>query len=772
MLVSWKWLSRHVDTAGVDPLRFAERFTLCVAEIDDVVQWGFGLGDVVVADVLTVEPHPNADKLRLATVDVGGRTVRVVCGAPDLRVGMRVPFVPPGVTLPSGITVRDGEVRGVASPGMLASEADLGLSDFHDGLMALDGVSAPAGTKLPQALELEDVLYDVDNKAITHRPDLWGQYGVAREVAALLAKPLLPLQVDDRPGQGDAVALSVQAQSGCTHYVCARMGGVAALPSPVDVRLFLRRLGVRPIDQLVDATNLVMLETGNPLHAFDARSVRGNTIAVRKAHAGETLETLDGQLRELQPSDCVICDGAGPVAVAGVMGGGNSEVRADTTEIVLEAAHFDAPSVRRTSMRLGLRTEASARYEKALDPTLPRTAARRFLHHLATWQPGLTLLSAFQSAGEFATENPPTLRIRTTASYLRERLGVDATELPDAWMDTCLTRLAFGVERTGDALVVTVPGFRATKDVKIPEDLVEELGRHYGYGNVKSVAPQVAARPPFTPPLKLLERRVRTFLVNAGLTEQVLYGFDDEDVRRRLGLAEPAGTTRVAVKNPIASGHTHMRRSLLPNLLRVAENGLVQGDDRLPGKKGMSVQVFELGRAFVPDAPGPRDPGLPRVLTHGTPDEIAVYLGRMDADMRESVEQAQHGTQPLPLQPVRLAFVVAERLGGAAEGSKLVFPPADVTTRILRQAAELLDDLTRALLLPSLRFVAPGTLSARADGAPDASPSWRSDVGFDVATADGTVVGFVSALHPRVRIALDVPAHAAVCEIALESVLP
>ena len=248
-------------------------------------------------------------------------------------------------------------------------------------------------------------------------------------------------------------------------------------------------------------------------------------------------------------------------------------------------------------------------------------------------------------------------------------------------------------------------------------------------------------------------------------------GFDDEDSRRRLGLAEAEGTTRVGVKNPIASGHTHMRRNLLPNLLRVAENGLVQGDDRLPGKKGMSVQVFELGRAFVPDAPGPRDPGLPPVLTGGTDAEIATYLGRMDPDMRESVESARVGTQPLPLQPVRLALVVAERLGGAAEGSKLVFPPPEVTSRLLRQAAELVDDLTRGLQLPAFQFVAPGSVASVSPQAPDATPSWRSPVGFDIVSAAGEVVGFVSALHPRVRIAFDVPAHAAVVELAIDGLL-
>lgn len=764
MLVSWKWLSRFVDTSGVDPLKFAEQFTTTVAEIDDVVQWGFGLQEVLVADVVGVSPHPNADKLRLATVDLGGRTVQVVCGAPDLRLGMRVPFVPPGVTLPSGIVVRDGEVRGVPSPGMLASEADLGLSDNHDGLLSLDGCHAEPGTPLPQAIELEDVLYDVDNKAITHRPDLWGQYGVAREVAAMLKKPLMPLDVEVTLGKQKPLEIRVDADA-CARYVCARMQGIHVAPAPVDARLLLRRLGTRPISNVVDATNLVMLETGNPLHAFDARFLRGNQIVVRLAQVGEKLETLDGQTRDLLPNDCVICDAQGPVALAGIMGGANSEIRPDTVEIVLESANFDAPTVRRTAMRLGLRTESSARFEKALDPVLARDAALRFLKLCQAWSPGAMIVSDLADLGQFTTQPRKQPVIRTTTTYLRERLGVTAQEVSDGWLEECLLRLDFGVKRTGDALEVAVPSFRATKDVKIPEDLVEELGRHYGYANVKSVAPQVAARPPYTPPLTLLARKIRTFLVHSGLTEQVLYGFDDEQTRKRLKLEDTG--SRLEVKNAISTQHTHMRRNLLPNLLGAAEQGLVQGDDGQPAKKGMTVRMFELGRVFNPDVPG--DPGLPPVLAQGNAEAIALYVAEMEPDMRQSVLKAAEQKNPLPLQPLRLGIVVAERLGGAAEGSKLVFPAPEVTERLLRELLETLVDLTRDLGISPLHLVPQG--QPLTEGAPDAQPSWRSQVGYDLQTADGRTLGWIAALHPRVRIELDQPGQMALAELDVQALL-
>ncbi len=765
MLVSWRWLSQFVDTQGVDPLQFAEKFTTTVAEIDDVVQWGFGLRDVLVADVLAMAPHPNADKLRLATVDLGGRTVQVVCGAPDLRVGMRVPFVPPGVTLPSGITVRDGEVRGVASPGMLASEKDLGLSDENAGLLALDGCTARAGTPLHLAIELEDVLYDVDNKAITHRPDLWGLYGVAREVAAMLDKPLRPFDLELKLGTAMPLAIQVDAPDACPRYTCARLTDVAVAPAPVNARLLLRRLGTRPISNLVDATNLVMLETGNPLHAFDARSLRGNAIVVRRAHAHETLTTLDGQLRQLQAHDCVICDAEGPIALAGIMGGADSEIRPDTTEVVLEAANFDAPTIRRTAMRLGMRSESSARFEKALDPVMAEVAARRFLKLCQAWQPQAQIVSQLADMGPFTAEAKPLSIIRTTGTYLRERLGVTVAELSDAWLDACLTQLEFAVARSGDALAVTIPSFRATKDIKIAEDLVEELGRHYGYDNIRSEAPKVAARPPHTPPLKLLERQVRNTLVHAGLTEQVLYGFDDEDTRKRLLLSEPDGAPRVAVRNPISSQHTHMRRNVLPNLLAVAEKGLVQGDDGQPARKGLNIGIFEIGRVFVPEKSDDR--GLPPVLVNGTEAEVAAYTAGMEGEMLRGVLDARAGTKPLPLQPIRLGIVFAERLGGGAEGSKLVFPAPEVTHRLLQQMIAALAHLMKWLGRDALTLQATGPQAS--PGAPDGQPSWRSKLGFDVVTSTGETIGFVAALHPRVRIELDQPAQAVVAELDLRA---
>jgi phenylalanyl-tRNA synthetase beta chain len=782
MLVSWRWISHWVDTTSVDPIAFADRFTCTVAEIDHVHAIGQGLEQVLVADVLAVAPHPNADKLRLATVDLGTRHVTVVCGAPDLRVGMRVPFVPPGVTLPSGIAVREGEVRGIPSPGMLASEADLGLSDDHGGLLELHGCSAPAGTSLPKAVQVTDVLYDVDNKAITHRPDLWGQYGMAREVAAMLGQPLQPLDLQVPLGHGAPLDVQVAEDAPCPRYVCARIEGVQVAPSSVDLRLQLRRCGVRPISNVVDATNLVMLETGNPLHAFDARHVRGDTIRVRRAHAGESITTLDGTVRALLPADCVIADAEGPVALAGIMGGADSEIRADTQTVVLEAAAFDAPAIRKTAMRLGMRTESSARFEKALDPALPDVAARRFLRLLLTSCPTARVTSDLGDYGPYHSAPPAVVTIATSASYLRQRLGVDATEMPDAWIDKCLTSLEFHVARQGDLLTATVPSFRATKDVRIAEDLVEELGRHYGYQRIASQPPLVPARPPHTPPLRLLERKARDLLVHAaGMTEVLLYGFDHEHERDRLGLREP-GLPRLGVCNTIASDMKHLRRNLAPNLLAAIQRNLQHGDGRQAPREGLTIGLFEIGRAFVPvpdrelseAETAAVDPGLPPVLRSVT-DATHDYLGRMDPEMRASVLEARDKSTPLPWQPMRLGIALGVRLGGGAEGSKVSRPPLAVTQDVFARVVGAVQAVVHAagVGVAELRNTQALHAQTQLDGLalPDLHATWWHPRRMAEIRVGGQSIGLLAAVHPRVRQALDVPAEIVIAELNLEALL-
>lgn len=785
MLVSWNWLSQLVDTQGVDPQAFAQLFTCTVAEIDGVHRWGFGLEGVYVADVVAVAPHPNADKLRLGTVDLGDRQVTVVCGAPNLAVGMRVPFVAPGTTLPTGVTIQAGEVRGIPSPGMLASEADLGLSDDNSGLLSLDGVSAKAGTPLNRAIQLEDVLYEVDNKSITHRPDLWGLYGMAREVAAMLGRPLKILNTDVALSAGPPIDVAVQTPV-CPRYVCARIADVQVQPSPVEARLLLRRLGVRPISNVVDATNLVMLETGNPLHAFDARYVRGQRIVVRQAEPGEQILTLDGQTRSLTAADTVIADGEGPVALAGVMGGGDSEIRDDTREVILEAAAFDGAAIRKTAMRVGLRTESSARFEKALDPELPLLAAKRFLKLLVDLSPGAKVVSDLLDAGPHRLSPPPRRVIDTSASYLRSRLGVSAAELSDEWLINCLQSLEFVVERpgSGDLLRVTVPTFRATKDVHGPADLVEELGRHYGYNRIASQAPLIAARPPHTPQSKLAERKIRQALVlQRAMQEQITYGFDNENTRAHLGLREGpphAELPRLGLRNALSSELVRLRRNLAPNLLAAVEQGLLRGDGQEAPKEGLQVALFELGRVFVPVASGS---ATDLALDHGVPDLASepglkrdAWFKLMDAEMAGAVHKTLASNNPLPFQPIRLGIAVGERLGGGAAGSKHAVASRAVSQRVFAEAVAAVQAAAKALGKGEIRVVQPGDRQAagvaQMAAAPDDQVTWLHPARYGWLVGPGDQpLGLVTLLHPDVRAALDVAAEVAVAEVDLSALI-
>ena len=788
MFVSWNWISELVDTSGVDPKTFAERFTLSVAEIEAVVEVGAGLERVLVAEVVAVSPHPNADKLRLALCDLGDTRVQVVCGAPDLVVGMRVPFVPPGVTLPSGITVREGEVRGVASPGMLASEADLGLSEDNAGLLHLDGCDAAAGTPLLDAVPLRDVLYEIDNKSITHRPDLWGQYGMAREVAALLDRPLRTLPVHDLVfTQTPPLHVRISRHAHCRRYLCTRLAGITIAPSPVALRLRLRSLGVRPINNVVDATNLVMLETGNPLHAFDARRLAGHELTIRQAIEGETIRTLDGELRALAPSDCVITDAEAPVALAGIMGGADSEIRPDTVSVVLEAASFDGAAIRRTATRLGLRTDSSARFEKHLDPNTAHTAALRFCRVLLDLCPGAVISAGLLDVGPHIDAPPAPTCVHTTRSYLRSRLGLDDAQLSDDWMDRALTALAFVVDRVpgggGDALRVTVPSFRAGRDVSIAEDLVEELGRVYGYDRIPSEAPSVAARPPFLPADRAQERQARACLaLGRGLTEVVLYSFESEPFLQRLGLGEHdldgQPLPRLGLANHLSSDQTHLRRVLSNNLLAAMEANLLHGNSAADGHKGLQIGLFELSRSFVPIRPDETDHpaldrGLPLALTDVTARDA--YLAGLSPSLREGALSALETTQPLPWQPRRLAIALGERLGGGQEG--LVQAPRAVSQRLFREAIGAVEALCRQLQRPApicARLAEPGHLPrdlTATQGHVDLQPAWLHPARHAAVQVGDHFVGLVSLLHPEVRARLAVPAEVVLVELDLDALL-
>ena len=724
MRISWNWLSRHLDTDGLDPHDVGRLFTLKVAELDGIIELGKGIERVTLVRVLEVGKHPSSDKLSLVRMTDGNAVHQLVCGAPNAKdaVGRLAAWVPPGTTLPDGTRIEVAAVRGVESAGMLASEAELGLSEEHDGILILD--EGTPGQALVDALPVRDVVFEVDNKAITHRPDLWGHRGIAREVASLTGRPLRPEPAPlPIPTTGAPVAVHVDAPDLCPRYLALRFDGVRVGPSPAWLAWALRSVGQRPRSNVVDLTNFVMLDLGNPIHAFDATKLDAGGIVVRRATPQESFRTLDGQQRVLPEGALVIAtaDEAGvarAVAVAGVMGGENSEIDDGTTSVVLEAANFSADSVRKTSSRLGLRTDASARFEKALDPHLAESAAHLFGRLLVETIPGVRISSPLT---DVCAPLPAPLTLTLRLSAVSERLGL---LMPKARVETFLRGLGFGVrDGVAETLTVDVPSWRATRDVRIEEDLIEEVGRLHGYSEIPPVAAQVLMSAPRLPVEKLQERRVRrTLSLGAGMAETVSYAFDNKPLLERLG-ADLTG--RVELQNSLSSEQDRLRRWLAPNLLTHAERNARMAD---------RIRMYEVGRVFDPR--GEALPHQPRMVgfvvsekTDGpesawrtlrglTDAVIAASHARTDRIAFKRPEQANVGLRATWLHPARSLEVF---IGEAHAGYLTLLHPA---------AARVLD-LRRPTALAELDL---DLLLAEGDGATSYTPLPRFPaVPFDVA---------------------------------------
>ncbi len=592
MYISWNWLQRHVDLTGLDPSTIADRFTMSVAELEGIEEFGATYDKLVTARIVAIRPHADSDKLKIVDLDLGDRTVAAISGAPNVVQNAVVVFALPGVVL-EGVEgkpeVKIAEIRGFTSPGMTCSERELGFSDDSAGLMFLPS-DTPLGVPLTDIVPCHDFILEIDNKSITHRPDLWGHRGIAREIAALVKRPMKDFDATIDEGSEDPLTVRVDDPDLCPRYCAQAFDNIQVSESPLWLKISLSLVGVRPISNVVDITNFVMLDVGNPLHAFDARFLAGDTIIVRRAQENEEITTLDGEERKLLASDLLIADADRGVALAGVMGGENSEIRDDTTRVVLEAAAFNASGIRRTSSRLGLRTEASARFEKALDPLFPLQATALFSQLLRETSPQVTVASKFYDVAEPAPE-PTTIRI--APAFIRRKLGAP---VETSIMKEMLTGIEYGVEEDGDDFVVTVPTFRATKDVSIAEDIVEEIGRLYGYDNIVP-APVVATVKPIPPlPSKLLARKARETMVACGYNEVMTYSFDSANLANQMGYSLEGA---LELANLISSDMPVMRRHLLPNmLLHAQKNGQFRDDFRL----------FEYGRVFYP---GPTADAIP-----------------------------------------------------------------------------------------------------------------------------------------------------------------
>lgn len=581
MRVPYRWLTEFVSV----PVEYefaselAERLTLAGLEVAAIERVGKPEG-IVVGKILTVNPHPNADRLKVCEISLGRETVRVVSGAPNLAEGALVPVVRAGGRLPNGQAVEAAVFRGEKSDGMICSRAELGLEEKSPGVWVLEPeLGCQIGQDLAQYLEFDDFILVLETKS--NRPDALSVLGVAREVSALydldLRKP--DTAVHESAEEIESLAtVEIEDAQGCPRYAARIFSDVRWGPSPLKIQHRLAKGGLRPISNIVDATNYVLLELGHPTHAFDYARLEGHKIIVRRARPGEKIVTLDGVERALSPTDLVIADARKPVAVAGVMGGAASEVSEKTERVLLESAYFDPISVRRTSKSLGLRTEASHRFERDMDPEILITALDRVGTLLQQWGRCSVIQGVIDVRPRKIERRATVLR----AARIEKILGIP---IPAERAEKILERLEFSVEREGaDRWRVGIPSFR--REVEREIDLIEEIGRIYGYDKIPAQRPALPLVAGRRERVEELKDRIRKILTGLGVSEAVNFGFVSKEDVEIFGDDDAV----VRVRNPMSDESYALRPRLWPGLVHNVQHNAYQQVD--------GVKLFEVGKVF------------------------------------------------------------------------------------------------------------------------------------------------------------------------------
>jgi phenylalanyl-tRNA synthetase beta chain len=587
MLLNIDWLRDWVDFDW-NAQRLADELTTAGLEVDGISSIVGGMSGVVVAEVLEVTPHPNADRLSVCVIDDGSSRQTVVCGAPNVAVGIRVPYAPVGARLPGGRTIDVAEVRGIVSDGMLCSARELELADDGGGLMILDA-DAPVGQALIAHLRLDDAVLDIN--ITPNRGDCFSVLGVAREVAARLDQPL------SNPGpnpivetHADEHPVVLRAPDACPRFAGRVVRNIRTdARSPDWLKERLRRAGLRPIHPVVDVTNYVMLELGQPLHAYNLDALVG-PISVRRANADEQFTLLDGKTITLATDVLVIADDAGPIGLAGIMGGQRASVTTATQDIFFESAFFAPEALRGRARRYGLHTDASMRFERGVDPTEQQRAIERatqLLQRIAEGRAGPTTVTEDQDH----LPKRPSIELRS--ARIEAVLGL---VLADEEIERLLRRLEMSLERQGEAWSVIPPAFRF--DVAIEEDLIEEIGRMTGYDNIPAIPGANTASLGTATEERVSDAKITDVLTARGYTEIITYSFIDAESEAVIN----PGVDPVRVQNPISSDLSVMRRSLWPGLLRVVQQNSARQASRL--------RLFELGRQYATDPAGIAETGV------------------------------------------------------------------------------------------------------------------------------------------------------------------
>jgi phenylalanyl-tRNA synthetase beta chain len=636
MRLSLNWLKEFVEVP-VSAGELADKLTMAGLEVEAVEEVVPDFSGVVAAKVTSVSPHPNADRLKVAEVDDGGRTYLVVCGAPNVRADRLYAFGPPGAVITGARKIEPARLRGVVSQGMLLAEDEMGLSADHEGLMEIPQ-DLELGADVAAALNLRDTVLTV---AVTaNRADCLSILGLAREVAALLGQPLRHPEMKVAPSRGPELKAKVTILDPihCPRYAARLLTGLTVRQSPFWLRRRLQLAGLRAINNLVDVTNYVLLEFGQPLHAFDFAKLRGGEIVVRLPRNGETVfVTLDGQERQLDSETLLICDAEGPVALAGIMGGLDSEVTGATTQVLIESAYFNPRTIRRTAKRLGLSTEASYRFERGVDPDAITHALERATELMLDFGGG-------EAPGERLDVYPapvyhPRLALRT--ARVNQVLG---TGFSGEEMVRLLRRLHLPVlEVDPENLVLQVPSFRG--DLEREEDLIEEIARLGGYDAIPVTIPRgVLATPRPDPEVKLRDA-ARQALLAAGFFEVITYAFQPDRLEGLLPEAGP-GPRALRLANPLSEEQAVMRTSLLPGLLEALRRNIL--------KQNLDVRLFELSKIFLPEPESelPREEHRLAGVMYGAREEVSWNTSREPVDFYDLKAAAETLLEALQIPEV------------------------------------------------------------------------------------------------------------------------
>lgn len=594
MKFTLRWLKEYLDFK-LSPQELAKSLTMVGLEVESIEYLGKGLEDIVVAEILDIKPHPNASKLVICTVTDGTRHYNIVCGARNMKVGDKVALARAGVTLPpspkfpEGIAIQATRIRGELSEGMLCAENELGIGEEGEGILILPETTKP-GSKLIDVLDLDDTVIEVG--VTPNRPDCLSVVGIARELAAILGKEIKYPDYNVLEGTEnieELVSVEVLDQEGCPRYSCRVITDVRISPSPAWLKNRLRAVGIRSINNVVDVTNLVLLELGQPLHAFDYDLIHERRVVVRKAQQGEVIETLDKVRRNLDKEDLLICDAKNPIALAGIMGGLNTEISEDTRNILLESAYFNPVRIRRTSKRLNLKTESSYRFERGVDPNGVVKALDRASELIRR------LAGGNVAKGKIDIYPAPIYpkEIWLSLDRLNSTLG---TDIKAEEVKKILKGLELEItEDRGNEFLLSVPTFRV--DISREVDLVEEVARHWGYEKIPVTLPLINMKTQRPEKTRVLENRIKEVLTSLGFLEVINYSFEDPETLALFSTLVP-----LRILNPLSKESSVMRTSLLAGILKNVSFNL--------NHQVQDIRIFEIGKVYIPE-----DNSLPKEIT-------------------------------------------------------------------------------------------------------------------------------------------------------------